>query len=156
LSFARINFDGHDVLDVSLAIPGRPAIVRIDWIEARVISGGDPVPRVLRWDQPDDFAGLTFADCTWLGANMVEFDFPHSAMWLPVAARSGAPVTSAQITVAFAMLPQSISRLGHHAPLASRVARLSGRMREEYRARGAVGIVAGAARIASRQLENLR
>jgi FMN phosphatase YigB (HAD superfamily) len=156
LSFARINFDGHDVLDVSLAIPGRPAIVRIDWIEARVISGGDPVPRVLRWDQPDDFAGLTFADCTWLGANMVEFDFPHSAMWLPVAARSGAPVTSAQVTVAFAMLPQSISRLGHHAPLASRVARLSGRMREEYRARGAVGIVAGAARIASRQLENLR
>jgi FMN phosphatase YigB (HAD superfamily) len=152
LSFARMDIEAGDVQDVSLAIPGRPAVVRIDWIEAKVIAGGNSVPRILRWDKPEDFAGLTFAECTWLGANMVEFTYDYSALWLPLATQSGAPVTSAQITVAFAMLPQSTSKFLHRMPAAARVARISGRIREEYRARGAVGIAASAARVAGRRL----
>ncbi|WP_007026052.1 HAD family hydrolase [Saccharomonospora iraqiensis] len=152
LSFARMDFETDGATDVSLAIPGRPAIVRVDWIEATVIAGGDAEPRVLRWDKPDDFAGLTFAECTWLGANMVEFGSPHAALWLPLADRAGAPVTSARITIAFAMLPQWVSGFTPRVPPASRLARLSGRARTEYRARGVAGIAAGAARMVIRRL----
>jgi predicted HAD superfamily hydrolase len=152
LSFARMHFEAGETDRVCLAIPGRSAIVRIDWIEAKVIAGGHRLPHALRWDQPDDFAGLAYLDCRWLGGNMVEFSSPSSAVVLPVAARSGATVTSAQITVAFAMLPQSMSRFAHRLPLGSKVARLSGRLRDEYRARGATGVAAGAARVALRRL----
>jgi FMN phosphatase YigB (HAD superfamily) len=156
LSFARLNFAGRDVSDVAVAIPGRPAIVRVDWIEARVIAGGGAVPQVLLWNKPEDFAGLTFAECTWLGGNLVEFEHPHSAMWLPLAVRSGAPVSSAQITIAFAMLPQSMSKLGPRMPAAAVLSRMSGRIVEEYRAHGRAGVLAGAARVVARKLAGNR
>jgi hypothetical protein len=139
-------------VDVSLEIPGRPAVVRVDWIEAEVIAGGRRRPEPLRWERPDDFAGLTYAHCRWLGANLLEFDAAHGSVWLPLAARSGATVTSAQITVAFAMLPQSMSRLSHAVPSAPRYARVKGRVREEFRNGGATGVAAGAARVAFRKL----
>ncbi|GGM74819.1 hypothetical protein GCM10012275_51880 [Longimycelium tulufanense] len=152
LSFARLNVEAADITDVSLAIPGRPALVRIDWIEAAVLAGGSPEYQLLRWDEPKDFAGLVFADCRWLGDNFVEFDFPYSAMWLPLAVRAGAPVTSTRVTIAFAMLPRSTSQLERRLPPAPRVARLSGRMREELKARGVRGVAVGAARVLQRQL----
>lgn len=152
LSFARMDFEAGETDRISLAIPGRPAVVRIDWIELRVIAGGRVLGHPLRWDKPEDFSGLTYIDCRWLGANMVEFMSPGAAVVLPVAARSGANVTSAQITVAFAMLPQSMSRFAHRLPLGSKFARISGRLRDEYRVRGATGVAAGAARVALRKL----
>ena len=152
LSFARINLHTGNATDVSLAIPGRPAIVRVDWIEAKVVAEGRRQPEVLRWEKAEDFSGLTYAECTWLGGNMVEFHAPHAAMWLPLASRTGAPITSAQITVAFAMLPQSLSRCAYRMPPATAMARLTGRMREEYQARGPAGVASGAARIAVRYL----
>ncbi|PPK71315.1 HAD family hydrolase [Actinokineospora auranticolor] len=158
LSFARVDFRGPDVVDVSLAIPGRPAIVRVDWIEARVVTGREGRACALRWEQPDEFAELTFVDCRWLGGNLVEFEHPHAAVWLPLAARCGAAVSSGQVTVAFAMLPQSWSLPGPRmpeerdpAPIPAQVA-LSTRVVEEYRARGPVGVIAGAARVAARKL----
>ena len=152
LSFARLDFEAFDTDVASLAIPGRPAIVRIDWIEARVIAGGRRVDQPIRWETPDDFAGLSYRECRWLGANMVEFTSPTAAVILPLAARGGGPVTSARITVGFAMLPQSRSRFAHRLPLGSKVARISGRMREEYRSRGPAGFTAGVARVALRKL----
>lgn len=152
LSFARLAFEAGDTDIASLIIPGRPAIVRIDWIEARVIAGGRRVPEPIRWDRAEDFAGLVYRECRWLGANMVEFTSPTAALILPLAARGGGPVTSAQISVAFAMLPQSMSRFAHKLPLGSKVARISGRLRDEYRTRGAAGFAAGAARVALRKL----
>jgi hypothetical protein len=126
--------------------------MRIDWIEATVVTTGNAVPQVLRWDKPEDFAGLPYSECRWLGANLVECTSPHSALVLPLAARAGCPVSSAQISVAFAMLPQSASRLSPRMPLDPRFERLAGRMREEYRTRGVAGVAAGAARIAARQI----
>ncbi|MGH3695663.1 MAG: HAD family hydrolase [Pseudonocardiaceae bacterium] len=152
LSFARMRVDVPAVTDAALAIPGRPAIVRIDWIEAMVIAGGHPVPQLLRWDEPEDFAGLACSGCIWLGANLVEFATPHSALVLPLAARAGSPVSSAQISVAFAMLPQSFSQLDPRMPATPWVARLAGRIRAEYRTRGVVGVANGAARLAARQI----
>ncbi|SDP86784.1 Predicted hydrolase, HAD superfamily [Actinopolyspora xinjiangensis] len=152
LSFARLNFQAHDVRDVSLAIPGRPAIVRVDWIEAKITTEGDPTVRVLRWDQGEDFSGLTFAECEWLGGNMIQFNAPHSAVWLHLATKAGSPLTSAQISIAFAMLPESISGFGHRMTPAPRRVRLAGRAREEFRAHGVSGVAAGAARIAFRRL----
>ncbi|HEU5471766.1 MAG TPA: HAD family hydrolase [Actinophytocola sp.] len=152
LSFARLAFEAFDTDIVSLIIPGRPAVVRIDWIEARVIAGKRRVPEPIRWDRAEDFAGLDYRECRWLGANMVEFTTPEAAVILPLAARGGGPVTSAQITVAFAMLPQSMSRFAHQLPLGSKMARISGRLRDEYRARGAKGVATGAARLALRKL----
>lgn len=156
LSFARMSIDADDVLDVSIAVPGRPAIVRVDWIEATVIAGGHRLPQPLRWENPEDFAGLTYADCRWIGANLLEFDSAHGSLWLPLAARSGAPVTSAQITIAFAMLPQSMSRLAHRMPSVPRISRISGRIREEYLTKGVTGVAAGAARVALRRLAGPR
>jgi FMN phosphatase YigB (HAD superfamily) len=152
LSFARLAFEAGETDIASLAIPGRPAVVRVDWIEAKVIAGGRRVPEPIRWDRPEDFAGLAYRDCRWLGANMVEFVTPDAALILPLAARGGGPVTSAQITVAFAMLPQSMSGFAHKLPLGPKVARISGRLRDEYRARGATGLAAGVARVALRKL----
>lgn len=152
LSFARMRVNVPAVTDAALAIPGRPAIVRIDWIEATVVAGGNPVPQFLRWDEPEDFAGLACSGCTWLGANLVEFATPRSALVLPLAARAGSPVSSAQISVAFAMLPQSVSQLDPRMPAAPWVARLAGRIREEYRTRGVAGVANGAARLAARQI----
>jgi FMN phosphatase YigB (HAD superfamily) len=152
LSFARLDFEAGETDIVSLIIPGRPAVVRVDWIEATVIAGGRRIPDPIRWDQPEDFAGFVYRECRWLGANMVEFTSPTAAMILPLAARSGGPVTSARITVAFAMLPQSMSGFAHKLPLGSKVARISGRLRDEYRNRGAAGFAAGAARVALRKL----
>ncbi|WP_328795816.1 HAD family hydrolase [Halosaccharopolyspora lacisalsi] len=154
LSFARLGFHARDATDVSLAIPGRPAIVRVDWIEATVFTTGDPAPKVLRWEKPEDFAGLTFAECTWLGGNMVQFATPHAALWLPLSVRAGAPVASAQITLAFAVLPQS--DFSTRMPAAPTSARLVGRIHEEYRAKGAVGVVAGGARLLVRRLVGRR
>ncbi|MEU7525223.1 HAD family hydrolase [Saccharothrix sp. NPDC042600] len=151
LSFARIGFEHHDTVDVSLAIPGRPAVVRVDWIEATVIANGRKA-EPLRWETPEDFAGLTYAECRWLGGNMVEFDSPHAAIWLPLAQRAGGLVSSGTVTVAFAMLPQSWVNVSQKLPPARRIARITGRLREEYRAHGATGVAAGAARVAIRKL----
>lgn len=159
LSFARLAFEHHDTVDISIAIPGRPAIVRVDWIEAKVIAGGRRREQVLRWDSPEDFVGLHYADCRYLGGNLMEFDTPYAAVWLPIARRAGAPVvSSAQITVAFAMLPQSMTGmaprmpLDKHATRAARAARLTDRLREEYRTLGVKGVAAGAGRVARRKL----
>jgi FMN phosphatase YigB (HAD superfamily) len=153
LSFARLDFEHHDIIDLSLSIPGRPAIVRVDWIEVKGNAGRRPLAEPLRWETPEDFAGLTYSGCRWLGGNVVEFGGPDSVMVLRVAGRAGAPMSSGQVTVAFALLPQSLSNLSTRPPsAASRVARISGRLREEYRARGATGVAAGAARVAIRKL----
>ncbi|MFE0020360.1 HAD family hydrolase [Amycolatopsis sp. NPDC059021] len=150
LSFARMDIQDSDIDLISLAIPGRPALVRVDWIEARLIAGGRPA--TLRWNTTDDFARLHYEDCAWLGANMVEFHSPLAAIWLPVAERAGATVSSLQVTIAFAMLPRSRSGLGHRMPPAGRAVRVSVKMRDEFRERGALGVAAGAARIAARRL----
>ncbi|WP_433476624.1 hypothetical protein ACQPZP_05980 [Spirillospora sp. CA-142024] len=159
LSFSRLSFEHHDTVDISLAIPGRPAIVRVDWIEARVIAGGRQRERVLRWDKPEDFVGLHYADCRYLGGNLMEFDTFYAAVWLPLARRAGVPaVSSGQVTIAFAMLPQSMTGMAPRMPVdrkaerSARAARLTDRLREEYRAAGVKGVAAGAGRVARRKL----
>ncbi|MFI0410758.1 HAD family hydrolase [Actinomadura sp. 3N508] len=163
LSFARIAFEHHDTVDISLAIPGRPAIVRVDWIEAVVIAGGRRRERVLRWDRPEDFVGLHYADCRYLGGSLMEFDTSYAAVWLPLARRAGTPtVSSAQVTIAFAMLPQSMTGMAPRMPVdrraerAARAARLSERLRAEYRTAGVKGVAAGAGRVARRKLGDTR
>jgi FMN phosphatase YigB (HAD superfamily) len=156
LSFARMKVDVPAMTEAALAIPGRPAIVRIDWIEATVIAGGNPVPQRLRWDEPEDFAGLACSGCVWLGANLIGFAAPRSALVLPLAARAGSPVSSVQVSVAFAMLPQSVSQLDPRMSAAPWIARLSGRIRAEYRTRGVAGVAGGAARLAARQITGRR
>ncbi|NIH85597.1 HAD family hydrolase [Amycolatopsis granulosa] len=154
LSFARLDFRSADITDLAVAIPGRPALVRIDWVEVRALVPGQSVPRVERWERPEDFAGLIHAACRWLGGTLFEFEADESAIWFPVAARMGAPVTSGQVSVAFATLPKSRTGLGGHPPSASRVARVTSRVREEIRVRGTVGLATSAARIAVRQLRS--
>ncbi|MFC7342476.1 HAD family hydrolase [Saccharopolyspora griseoalba] len=156
LSFARIGFESHGALDVSLAIPGQPAIVRVDWVEVAAYVEGDPEPKHLRWERSEDFAGLVFADCDWLGGTMIEFHEPHGAVWLPIANRAGGPVTSAQVTIAFASLPQSRSGLAHRVRPAPELRRLTGRLREELRAGGLRGVAAGGARMALRKIGGAR
>ncbi len=151
LSFARLRFEHHDTIDLSLALPGRPAIVRVDWVEAEVVAAGGRKVTV-RWEGHDDFAGMSYRECRWLGANMVEFDNEHSALILPIAQRAGGWVSSGQVTVGFAVLPQSISHLSPHLPTAKKLARVSGRLKQEYRTRGPAGLAASAARIAIRKL----
>lgn len=151
LSFARLRFEHHDTTDLSLALPGRPAVVRVDWIEAEVIAAGGRKVTV-RWEGHDDFAGMTYRECRWLGANMVEFDNEHSALILPIAQRAGGWVTSGQVTVGFAVLPQSTSFMSPHLPTAKKLQRVSGRLKQEYRTRGPAGLAATAARIAIRKL----
>jgi predicted HAD superfamily hydrolase len=151
LSFARLRFEHHDTIDLSLALPGRPAVVRVDWIEAEVIAAGGRKVTV-RWEGHDDFAGMTYRECRWLGANMVEFDNEHSALILPIAQRAGGWVTSGQVTVGFAVLPQSTSFMSPHLPTAKKLQRVSGRLKQEYRTRGPAGLAATAARIAIRKL----
>ena len=150
LSFARLNFEAFDATDVSLAIPGRPALVRVDWIEATVTAGGHRLPTPLRWDQPDDFSGLVYAESAWLGGTLVEFHAPHSALWLSLRDKAGAPVSSAQLTIAFAVLPQSVSGLSHRPPPAPRLRRLTARAKAEYRSGGPKALAAGALRMAVR------
>jgi predicted HAD superfamily hydrolase len=156
LSFARLGFwsGGGDIHHVAVAIPGRPAIVRVDWIEVKAVPVGQDSPQIVRWEQPDDFAGLVHAACTWLGGTMFEFETTESAIWLPLAARLGAPVSSGQVTVAFAMLPRSRTGLDQGLPAGSRLTRVSSRVRQEYRARGPVGLASAVARVATRQLRN--
>ncbi|TDD32548.1 HAD family hydrolase [Actinomadura sp. KC06] len=163
LSFARLAFEHHDTVDISLAIPGRPAIVRVDWIEAKVIAGGRRREQVLRWDRPEDFVGLHYADCRYLGGNLMEFDTPYAAVWLPLARRAGVPaVSSGQVTVAFAMLPQSMTGMAPRMPVdrraerSARAARLTERLREEYRTAGVKGVAVGAGRVARRKLGDTR
>jgi FMN phosphatase YigB (HAD superfamily) len=156
LSFARLGLESHGALDVSLAIPGQPAIVRVDWIEVIAYVRGDPEPKHLRWEKAEDFAGLVFADCDWLGGTMIEFHEQHGAVWLPIASLAGGPVTSAQVTIAFASLPQSRSGLAPRMRPAPELARITGRIREELRAGGLRGIVAGGARMALRKIGGAR
>nr|WP_228046624.1 HAD family hydrolase [Saccharopolyspora sp. HNM0983] len=152
LSFARFNASGAGITDVSLAIPGQPAVVRLDWVSVEVQREGTPERAVLHWDEPGHYAGLTHAECTWLGGNLIEFEHPHSAVWLPITS-AGPPASSVTVTVAFAMLPQSVSRLAPRMPPAPAVSRLRGRLLEEYRTAGVRAVAAGAARVAARQLK---
>jgi hypothetical protein len=176
LSFARLNTEATwempDIAMVSLGIPGRTAVVRIDWIEAKVVAGGDPERKTLRWEKPEDFAELPAYECRWLGGNFVEFGHVHSSVMLPLAELAGAPVTWVQVSVAFAVLPefgpqvgQQLARLHDElersraeadelrnqlAQHSSSLSRISDRVRTEYREHGASGVVAGAARRAAR------
>ncbi|MFL6144088.1 MAG: HAD family hydrolase [Labedaea sp.] len=152
LSFARLSVQAGDIDLISLVLPGRPAIVRVDWIEVALTVAGRHRPDPVRWDRAEDFAGLAYRECRWLGVNMIEFLAPEAALILPVAARGGGPVTSAQVTVAFAMMPQSRSSFGARLPAASKMVRIPARLRAEYRTRGAAGMAAGAARVALRKL----
>jgi FMN phosphatase YigB (HAD superfamily) len=157
LSFARMSFEHHDTVDVALALPGRPAVVRIDWIEARIIAGGHRRQQALRWDTTEDLANLIFGDgARWLGGNMIEFEREDATVWLRLAEHAGAPVSSGQVSVAFAMLPQSRSALSPRLALAGRLERISVRVLQEYRSRGVRGVAAGAARVATRKLGGLR
>ena len=151
LSFARFNIAADEIQDVALAIPGRPAIVRIDWIEARLIADRSE-PYVLRWDSPQDIAELVFSRCRWLGGTLVEFDSPTSAVWLPLAARIGEPVSSAQISVGFAMLPRSTSGLEPHLRSASSVVRLAHRAAADYRRDGVLALASGLRKAAGRRM----
>ena len=151
LSFARFNIAADEIEDVALAIPGRPAIVRIDWIEARVIADRSD-PYVLRWDSPRDIAELVFSRCRWLGGTLVEFDWPSSAVWLPLAARVGEPISAAQISVGFAMLPRSASGLEPHLRSASSVVRLAHRAAADFRRDGVLGLATGLKKAANRRL----
>lgn len=148
LSFARMRFEHHDTVDVSISL-GRPAIVRVDWIEAQVIAGGR---QVLRWETPEDFSGMSYIGSRWLGENLVEFESADASIVLPVFLRARALASSGQVTIAFAVLPQSRSSLASHLPAVAKLTRIKGRLREEYRARGAAGMAAGAARVAIRKL----
>lgn len=153
LSFARLYFEHHDTLDLSLILPGRPAIVRVDWVEVSGNAGRRRLQEPLRWETPDDFMAMGYHGARWLGANLVEFHGPESAIVLKVRDRVGAPMSSGYVTVAFAMLPQSFSNLSATPPPSvSRAQRISGRLRAEYRARGAKGVAASAARVAVRKL----
>ena len=151
LSFARLTVAADDIQDVALSIPGRPALVRIDWIEAQLITDR-PEPLVLRWDSPEDLAQLVFSHCRWLGGTLVEFDWPASAVWLNLADRAGGPVTSAQISVAFAMLPRSASGLEPHLDSAPSVLRLAHRAVADYQRHGVLGVATGLRATASRRL----
>lgn len=156
LSFAQLDWEHHDTVELALAIPGRPAIVRIDWIEARLIVGGRRLDQPMRWDRPEDFAQLNYADCRWLGANIIEFDKDYGAVRVPIAELAGGMVSSGQITIAFAMLPQSVSTLSPGLPYPGADRRLAERLLRSYRDRGARGVAAGAARVAMRKLGGAR
>jgi hypothetical protein len=178
LSFARLNTEASrempDIATVTLGIPGRPAIVRIDWIEAKVVAGGDPRRQVFRWEKPADFAELPCYEGRWLGGNLVELGHVNSSVTLHLAELAGAPVTWVQVSVAFAVLPEFGPQVGARIAqlegelararadadlLRTRLAehsggldRISGRVRAEYRERGASGVAAGAARLAARYM----
>jgi hypothetical protein len=156
LSFARLGFGSRhgDVVGLSLAIPGRAAVLRIDWIEVRATRVGHSEPETIRWDEPEHFAGRILADATWLGGRMFEFNSEGSAIQLSLTDRAGSPFSSGQVTVAFAILPKSRTGLQGNLPAASRLVRVSSRVREEYRTRGPVGIASAAARVAARQLRS--
>lgn len=150
LSFARMYVRSDNVVAVSVAIPGRPSIVRVDWIEATLLTAGRTEPVVVRWEEPEAVERLALEDATSLGGNLIEFHAAEGALALPLAARVGSPVTSAQITVAFAVLPLTTSGVSHR--LAPPAPGLTDRVREEYRNRGAVGVAVGASRVARRWL----
>jgi FMN phosphatase YigB (HAD superfamily) len=156
LSFARLNFgDRHGlVTGISLAVPGRPAIVRVDWIEFKGLRVGSSEPEIRRWEEPGDFAGLALSGATWLGGNMFEFDSQDAGILLNINERAGAPFSSGQVTVAFAMLPKARTGVPHRLPGASKVIRMSSRLRVEYKARGASGLAGAAARVAARKLRS--
>jgi hypothetical protein len=156
LSFARLDFGSRhgDVIALSLALPGRPAVVRIDWIELKAIRVGHAEPEIVRWDDPEALAGQILANASYLGGRMFEFHSPDAAIQLSLIERAGAPFTSGQVTVAFAMLPKSRSGLGGRLPAASRLVRVPSRLREEYKTRGPLGIASAAARVAARQLRS--
>lgn len=156
LSFARLHFGSWngDVVAVQLALPGRPAIVRLDWVELNGIRAGHGEPEIMRWEEPDHFAGKSLRDAAWLGGRMFEFNSAGAAIVLSLTERSRAPFSSGQITVAFAMLPKSKTGLGGRLPAASRAERISNRVRDEYRTRGPAGIASAAARAAARKLRS--
>jgi hypothetical protein len=85
---------------------------------------------------------------------MFEFNSEGSAIQLSLTDRAGSPFSSGQVTVAFAILPKSRTGLQGNLPAASRLVRVSSRVREEYRTRGPVGIASAAARVAARQLRS--
>lgn len=158
LSYARLDWEHHDTVELALAIPGRPAIVRIDWIEARLIVGGRRREHALRWDKPEDFATLGYADCEWLGTNLVEFHRDYAAIRVPIAEQAGELVSSGQISVAFAMLPQSLSTLspGLRRQRSASDRSIVDRVVKQYRDQGARGVAVGTARVALRKLGGSR
>lgn len=156
LSFARLDFGAWhgDVVALSFALPGRPAIVRLDWIEVRAIRAGQPHLEVIRWDEPGAFAGRALTDTSWLGGRMFEFHSEAGGIQFSVTEGGQAPFSSGQVTVAFAVLPKSHTGLEARLPAASRSQRLSSRVRQEYRTRGAGGIATAAVRAAVRQVRS--
>lgn len=163
LSFVRLHIEERGIREVTVALPGRPAIVRIDWIEAVVQVPGDSATKTMRWETPDEISGIVSNGCQWLGANIVEFRRPDGILRLPLTPGGSAPVGSVRLSMAFAMLPRSRSGLEPQpsAPPEPQVAepphglkeihRLSTRAVTEYRARGVGGVIAGAKRMTSRQ-----
>lgn len=163
LSFARIDVrpspsDAHPrgIVDVSVRLPGRPALVRVDWIEARVTTAGSAAAEPVEWGAPEDFAGLHLHECVWLGGNLFEFRDAEAAIILPVAAHAAGPVHAVQLSIAFSMLPQSRSQLATPVPPAPAQARIAARLLEEFTTGGAPAVFAGATRLALRSLANRR
>jgi hypothetical protein len=82
---------------------------------------------------------------------MFEFTSPEASVQLPLP---GSPFSSGRLTVAFAMLPTSMTGLQGRLPAPSRVTRISNRAREEYKTRGPGGIAAAAGRAVARKLRS--
>jgi FMN phosphatase YigB (HAD superfamily) len=156
LSFARLHFGARhgDVVAAMLVVTGRPAIVRLDWVELNGIRVGHGEAEIVRWEEPDHFAGKSLKDATWLGGRMFEFHSEQAGIQLSLTERSRPPFSSGQISVAFAMLPKSTTGLGGGLPAAPRRSRISHRVRDAYKSEGPVGIASAAARVAVRKLRS--
>src|SRR6185312_15163675 len=97
---------------VSLALPGGRAVVRVDWIEARPIGGAATAEDMLRWESPQELAGLKRAGVTRLAGNVFAFHSRRSALVLPLESWAGKGVVEARVTVGFAMLQHEAGKLG--------------------------------------------
>lgn len=138
------------IMEVSIAPTGRSALVRVDWIQARIetLTG---VVSTERWDDPVRLGGLPVADGTWLGGSLFEFRGARSALILPVGALAHGPIDRVEVSMGIGVLPQSAGGLTPPAPPATTGARIGARLREEYRNAGPLGVLSGAARLARRQ-----
>jgi FMN phosphatase YigB (HAD superfamily) len=149
LSFTRIRMAAPDSVEAALTLPGRAALVRVDWVEAVVDAGDGTPPRTERWDTPDALRVLPTSKCTWLGGTMFEFQDAESALLLPLD--PAGPAAVIQVTAAFAMLPQSPTGLAAPLPPAppERRADQVGRV---LRQRGLRGVATGACRVLVRRV----
>ncbi len=158
LTYAHFRAEHPEIVGIRFDPCDHAAVVRLDWIELRCTVRGQSTPVIVRFEKPQDLAGLTYSGCQWLydGVLFAPDDDPQVHVNLRPFGRPGVCGVDVQVSMAVLPLPPRASMprfdgVGYGV----QARRFASKLRAELAAGGLMAAGKGAARVATRGIRRV-